>query len=82
MKTYTIEIFNIEWDADFCGELPSEEVSKIISEQPKSLTISFGINELELEGCNDDIVDDVVSSYICDNDFPCWISNFDYSFVD
>ena len=78
MKTYTIEIFNIEWD----GELPSEEVSKIIPEQPKSLTISFGANELELEGCNDVIVDDVVSSYICDNDFPCWISNFDYSFVD
>jgi len=81
MKTYTIEISNIKWDADFCGELPADEVSKIISSQPESLIISFEANEEDLEGCNDKIVDDVVSSYICDNDFPCSAYGYNYLFV-
>ncbi len=80
-ETYTIEISNIKWDADFCGELPADEVSKIISSQPESLIISFEANEEDLKGCNDEIVDDVVSSYICDNDFPCSAYNYDYLFV-
>lgn len=81
MKTYKIEISNIKWDADFCGELPANEVSRIISSQPSKLTISFKTNKVDLEGCNDAIVDEVVESYVCDNGSPCWISNFDYRFI-
>jgi hypothetical protein len=81
MKTYKIEIFNIKWDADFCGELPANEVSRIISSQPSTLTISFKANKSDLENCADAIVDEVVESYVCDSGSPCWISNFDYRFI-
>jgi hypothetical protein len=81
MKTYTIEISNIDYSGnDFCGEITGEEAVKIFDAQPKVLTISFEATEDELEGCNDELVDDVVFNYTDENGIlnP---TSFDYLFV-
>lgn len=81
MKTYTIEISNIDYSGnDFCGEISGEEAVKIFDAQPKVLTISFEATDEELDGCNDQLVDDVVFDYCSENGIleP---TTFDYLFV-
>jgi len=81
MKTYTIEISNIDYSGnDFCGEITGEEAVKIYNEQPKVLLISFEATEEELEGCNDELVYDVVSDYASENGI-LWPTTYDYTFV-
>jgi hypothetical protein len=82
MKTYTIEISNIDYSGnDFCGEITGEEAVKIFASQPKVLLISFQATDEELEGCNDELVDEVVFDYCYDNGILSPTS-FDYLFVD
>lgn len=81
MKTYTIEVSNIDYSGnDFCGEITGEEAVKIYNEQPKVLLISFEATEEELQGCNDELVDDLVFNY-ADEIGILWPTTFDYSFV-
>jgi hypothetical protein len=91
MKTYKIELQRIDYSGeDFCGELSSFEASKIISEQPTELTISFELDEETIKEwderskageCDDWLVDGVVSDYCYDNGI-LQPTTFDYCFID
>lgn len=90
MKTYTIEISNIDYSGnDFCGEITGEEAVKIFDAQPKVLTISFDLTDDEVKewnhraelGESDDwLIDDIVSDYASDKNI-LWPTTYDYSFV-
>lgn len=91
MKTYKIEVQRIDYSGeDFCGELSASEASKIISEQPTELTISFDLDDETIEewknradlGESDDwLIDDVVSDYCYENGI-LQPTTFDYCFID
>lgn len=82
MKTYTIEVSNIDYSGnDFCGEISGEDAVKIYNKQPKVLLISFEADEEELQGCNDELVDDVVFNYADEIGILC-PTTYDYLFVD
>jgi len=91
MKTYKIEVQRIDYSGeDFCGEVSPSEASKIISEQPTELTISFDLddetikewkNRVDLGESDDWLIDDVVSDFCYENGI-LQPTTFDYCFID
>ena len=72
-----IEITNIIYDEDFCGEFSVEEAMEIINEHPTECVIEFVEDEIFVEMSDED-KKSFIKEIIYDNGIIISIGSFDY----